>query len=410
MMIFGYTIRRLVLSACLASVAFLPGYAAGKTIIIEKLGAKKSAVDLSGLRHSGGKVEAVFKDTLARDLEMSGWFTVSRRGGGVIVVTGSCSSSRSKLVVDCNVSHKGTGRRFLRRTFKDKDRNARKLAHKVADEIVWAVKQVRGIASTQIALIGLRNGRKDVYVCDADGGNLTRITKEGAVCLFPAWHPDAGALVYTSFHLGFPDVFMINMDTMERTKIASFPGLNAGADISPDGRKMVLTLSKDGNPDLYIMDLKNKGLSRLTRTRFAAEASPSWSPGGRRIVFVSDKANSPQLYIMNGPGGKQVPITLRGRENVAPDWGPDGRIAYSSKRGRWYQICVINPDTGEQKLLTKNEVDHENPSWAPDGRHIVYTQTERFRSNLYILDTMGDRPLRLTTLEGDWYSPAWSAK
>ena len=55
----------------------------------------------------------------------------------------------------------------------------------LADEIVQAVKGVKGIASTRIAMIGSHGARKDLYLCDADGGNLVKITNQGAVCLSP---------------------------------------------------------------------------------------------------------------------------------------------------------------------------------------------------------------------------------
>ena len=61
----------------------------------------------------------------------------------------------------------------------------------VPDAIVRAVAKVPGIAATRIALIGRVNGRKNLYVCDADGRNLVRITDQNAPCLSPNWSPDA---------------------------------------------------------------------------------------------------------------------------------------------------------------------------------------------------------------------------
>ena len=173
---------------------------------------------------------------------------------------------------------------------------------------------------------------------------------------------------------------------------------------------MALILSKDGNPDLYVMDIHSKRLTRLTKTGHAAEASPSWSPDGSQIVYVSDTSGSPQLYIISNRGSRAKRISFRGRENVSPDWGRDGRIAYSSRRSGRYHICVYDPEDGQTVQLTKEYVDHESPSWAPDGRHIVYVRTINYNADLYILDTMGDSPIRLTNMSGDWYAPSWSPK
>jgi len=91
---------------------------------------------------------------------------------------------------------------------------------------------------------------------------------------------------------------------------------------------------------------------------------------------------------------------------VSPDWGRDGRIAYSSKRQGRYQICVYDPDTRVETQVTTEYVDHEAPSWTPDGRHILVERTVAYHTDVYLLDTLGDPPVRLTRLQGDWYAPA----
>jgi Tol biopolymer transport system component len=101
---------------------------------------------------------------------------------------------------------------------------------------------------------------------------------------------------------------------------------------------------------------------------------------------------------------------MRGSENVSPDWGPDGRIAFSSRRDGRYHICTIDPSTGRGEQHTGDNADHEEPSWARDARHIVYVRTVVYHADLYVLDTLGDPEVRLTTFQGDWYSPAWSPR
>ena len=374
---------------------------------IVKSGAVKSNINLSGFRSAGG-VSAVFLETLKADLIRSGWFAVVESSSGSLEILGSCVEAGQSLKVQCTVGSTSTHRRYLHESYTGRKADVHRLAHRLADEIVWAVRGVKGISSSRIVMIGSRAEGKDVYMCDYDGKNIFRVTKEGAVCLAPSWGAGGKTLVYTSFHGGFPDVYIMDLESNIRRKLASYPGLNAGADISPDGSSMVLTLSKDGNPDLYIMKLRSGRITRLTRTKYAAEASPSWSPDGKRIVFVSDKSRSPQLYIISARGGEHRRITFSGSQNVAPDWGPGGEIAYSSRTEGRYHICVIDPDTGRVRKLTKEYVDHEDPSWAPDGRHIVFTRTQSYQSHVYILDTMGDPPVRLTTLSGQWHSPSWS--
>lgn len=401
--------RSLWLFLCVMGWTVLVTTAPAVDVQIVKAGSGKVSIDLSAMACSGGSNAQVFKQTLENDLKLSGWFTVVGRGAGAVVVQGACEDRGGTVDVTCSVAN-AASQRFYFSGKRYSESSARRLAHKISDEIVAAVKQKKGIASTRIAMVSGQGGAKHVYLCDADGGDLIRLTSEGTICMSPKWWPDAGSLVYTSFHGGFPDVYRILLGAKRRERIVNFPGLNAGAEVSPDGRKIVLTLSKDGNPDLYIKNLDSGQLMRLTRTRHATEASPAWSPDGQNIVFVSDKSGSPQLYITRPGENTEKRVTFKGTENVSPDWGSDGRIVYSSRREGRYQICILDPRSGEQTQVTSDYVDHEDPAWAPDNRHIVFARTEKFQSVLYILDTLGDPPVRLTSSEGDWSFPAWSPR
>jgi TolB protein len=379
-------------------------------VVVSKAGSPKCVLDLSELKHSGGSAEAVFCQTVEDDLKRSGWFTVIKQGKGSFSVQGTCRQGGDSLTVRCQVDNNLNSTVAMSKSYDGKGIQPRRLAHTVADDIIWAIKKVKGMASTRIALVGNRGGKKNIYICDADGANMMQISHDNVICRFPEWSPDATKLLYTAYLSGYPDVYMINLSSYERRTISSYPGLNAGAAFSPDGRRIAIVLSKDGNPDLYIMSLLGGSLTKITRTPYASEASPSWSPDGEQIVYVSDKSGSPQLYIVGSGGGEPRRVTWKGRENVAPDWGPDGRIAYTSRREGKYQICILDPSSKKEEQLTSDWVDHEDPSWAPDSRHIICAQTSNYHSDLYILDTLGDHPVRLTTIQGEWYSPAWSSK
>ncbi len=376
---------------------------------IVKAGSIKTALSLKDMRTDSRAVSQTFRQVLQADLERSGWFEITSSGASVDV-SGVCQGSGDQLAGQCRVVNIITGKTLLSKSLRDTAANARQLAHRTADAIVRAVKGVPGIASTQIVMVGARVGKQDLYLCDADGERLRRATHDKAVCLSPSWGKGVSEILYTSFHNGYPDAYRIDLSGGRRTRLAAYPGLNSGAVLSPDGRRIAVTLSKDGNPDLYVKDLRSGVLSRITRTPYAAEASPSWSPDGKQLVFVSDRSGRPQLYVQALHGRAAKRLTYEGRENAAPDWAADGRIAYSSRRRGAYEICIYDPAVRRHTQLTDGSADWEDPSWAPDSRHIVCTRTAGYRSHLYILDVLGDPPLRLTSSEGDWYSPDWSSQ
>jgi len=221
----------------------------------------------------------------------------------------------------------------------------------------------------------------------------------------PGWTPDGKNIIYTSYKLGYPNVFL----TGRGKPLASYGGLNASGAISPDGKRMAVILSKDGNPELYVKSLRTGGrLKRMTRTQRGNEASPCWSPDGNHIAYVSDTSGSPQIYIIPSSGGRAQRLTSSGSENVAPNWGKNGRIVFSSRVGGRYRIAMANPVAKSLRVLETGWADYEDPSWAPDGRHIVCSRTENYRSSIYLLDTLKDSPVALLTGSDDWFSPACS--
>ena len=390
---------------------FLADVVAQGQVRVTKGAGQKSSIDLSGLA-AGDQPAQILKQALEGDLIRSGWFSKAAAGQGEFAVTGSGQTDGTTLRVECTVAGRGTQRTYLSEAYKRDSAEARKLAHQIADEIIEAVTGRKGMASGRLALVGNRTGKKEIYFCDADGRGLMQLTRDNNVSIGPNWSPDGRQLVYTSFLKGFPDVFMIELASGKRNRIANYPGLNTGATISPDGRDVALILSKDGNPELYIKSISGGSLTRLTATKKAAEASPSWSPDGSQIVYVSDQSGQPQLYVIGRGGGQARRLTSRGYQNVAPDWGANGYIAYASLLGGRWGISVIEPATLDGKQVSPGDADYEDPSWAPDGRHIACGRALKYKSQVSLLDTFPnpDPPFTLTDYPGDWYSPAWSPK
>lgn len=370
---------------------------------------QKVTLSLAGLRTGTGPAARSFRETLEADLTRSGWFVLMPGGQAEFTIQGSCEDAGDGVRAVVRAYAAGDPRERLGKTYRSTD--IRRLAHRAADDLIEALTGRKGMASSRLVVVGTPSGHKELYVADADGQNRNRLTRDNNICLAPTWSPDGREIVYTAYLKRFPDLFLIDVASGRRSIVAQHPGLNTGGAISPNGREMAMILSKDGNPELYVLNRASGQLTRLTTTLRANEASPCWSPDGNRIAYVSDQSGTPQLYILSRNGGKPTRISMRGSENVAPDWGPNGWIACASKVGGQYQVTVIHPDTLEARQISPSDASYEDPAWAPDGRHLACGRVVRYRSALYLLDMLGDAPCCLIdSTEGDWYAPAWSSK
>src|SRR5207247_9091326 len=108
-----------------------------------------------------------------------------------------------------------------------------------------------------------------------------------------------------------------------RNVIANFSGSNSAPAWSPDGRRLAVTLSREGGSQIFLLNADGSGLRRLTSSA-AIDTVPRFSGAGQWIYFTSDRGGSPQIYRMPAAGGEAHGITFEGSYNVTPASTPGG--------------------------------------------------------------------------------------
>jgi TolB protein len=277
--------------------------------------------------------------------------------------------------------------------------SARNALFRAADLAVKAMTGKPGFFASKLAFIGERTGKPEVYVGDLFLGEVKQITNDKALAMTPRWSPEGGRLIYTSFfRSGFPDIFLMDLGSMQRNTFVSLSGTNSGGRFSPDGRSVAMVLSGEGNPEIYVSNAQGRQITRKTRTT-AVEASPSFSPDGSQLVFTSDAAGGPQLYVM--------PTRISGY-CAEPDWSRAAptKIAFTARIGKGYQIAVYDLGAGIAKQVSKQPADAVEPSWLADGRHVVFSSRSAGASSLWILDTENGKATALSSASAGKLSQA----
>lgn len=227
-------------------------------------------------------------------------------------------------------------------------------------------------------------GYKQIYTIGVDGSDLRAVTKDRTIHLLPSWGP-GGEVMYTSYRANNPDLWIGSGSNAK--KLVSYSGINSGGALSPDGKEIALTLSRDGNTEIYIVDLKGDIIRRCTESN-SEDLSPSWSPDGRQIAFVSDRAGGPQIFVMNRDCSNPRRVTMRGEYNVSPDWSPDGsRIAFTGRAGGRFDIFTVDPKTREVRRLTQAQGSNFDATWSPDGRYLMFASTRGSDGARLVLST-----------------------
>ncbi|MDQ3980985.1 MAG: LpqB family beta-propeller domain-containing protein [Actinomycetota bacterium] len=185
---------------------------------------------------------------------------------------------------------------------------------------------------TTIAFMSDRDNDPEVYLMNADGSDPRRLTDRPGMDGYPAWWPDGSRLAFVSDRNGILRVWTMAPDGSSPSLLSDVPALGDRPSVSRDGRRLLFTSDRDGNPEVYMVATDGAGLTRLTDTP-AADGEAVFSPDSTRIAFASDRDGSAAVYVMavDGTGVRKLTTGPRG---FMPAWSPDGHsLLYVSDAG-----------------------------------------------------------------------------
>jgi TolB protein len=188
----------------------------------------------------------------------------------------------------------------------------------------------------------IREGKSGgIFVMDADGTNLRRITQgpEGIGTL--AWSPDGKYMAY---------------------EVRSVRNLNQTS-IVLDRQIYLVNLEGDARPYLLASD----------------GALPSWSPDGHQIAFTSIRRTGPDKWatsvsVVSVNAGSAPHMLIDNARSLS--WAPDGQhILYVATASPKLELFVADPDGSNPRRISDKRYDVISAAWSPDGKHIAFSST-----------------------------------
>ena len=206
----------------------------------------------------------------------------------------------------------------------------------------------------QLAFSAQQAAGSEIFLMNPDGTGRQRLTENRAIDGSPAWSPDGRQIAFFSSRDAVPaqgdavpdqggnwEIYVMDADGSHVLRLTDQPGQDHSPAWSPDGARIAFVSERDGNEEIYLMNPDGTSLQRLTHNE-AEDWYPAWSPDGKRIAFsssrdaavlgqggavsdqggaVPDPGGSQEIYVMNADGSNPQRLT----NNQAEDWGPAWR-------------------------------------------------------------------------------------
>jgi len=362
-------------------------------------------------------------ELLGRGLAFHGFIEIldpSRYGGrneadwkalGVdYVVMSKFETAGSGMMIEGRLLDVREDRMMAGRRYRGESKQRDDMVLRLCDSLIEEFTGEPGISRSRVSYVSDTTGRKEAYIADVLGLGHRQVTRHKHLVVAPRISPDGNYLAYSSYHTGNQNLYLTDLRQSKVTNaISRRRGMNMASAWSPDGRNMIVTLSKDGSPDLYLMDRAGQIKERLT-SGAGINTSAFWSPDGSSIVFTSDRSGTPQVYLMNLQTRDTQRLTFEGRENTEPSWSPKGDlIAFSSRVNGQYHIFTMNPKNPKSlQQITSGWGDFESPTWSPDGKQIAFSRKGNSKKQIWVMLKDGREMRLLYNVKGNQSYPQWS--
>lgn len=263
------------------------------------------------------------------------------------------------------------------------------------------------------------DARNHIFTIDLAGGKITQLTSgRNHHDSNPRWSPDGKRIAFKSTRNGGQyDVYVMDANGANVTRLTDHPAQDHDPVWMPDGQSVIISSTRDSREDLFRVWLADRRVERLTHHVVGRAIMPSISPDGKSVAFAAQTLQRLnfwdfQIHILDLATGKSRALDAPGG-TCWPAWSPDGKLIANVALHAEPSRLQIRTPTGEQSRELRPDPKrwHYYPDWSNDGRLIAFSVSPEHHQgedwDLAIAAPDGSRYQRLTTGPGNDRLPDW---
>lgn len=259
-----------------------------------------------------------------------------------------------------------------------------------------------------------RDYNEDIYVMNADGTGVERVTNSRAYESSPSFFPDGETIAFAKYSdRNGADIFTMKLDGTDRMQLTDDPGFyEESVAVSPDGEKIAFA-RYNRSSEIFVMDADGTDRVNLTKTGRVDEFGADWSPNGQKIAFTSYRFSG-----MEGLAARAADAQEEG--TFTPQAMTPESLAREASESKDHsggfqedvEVSVINANGTGRKDLTTGRAYDVLPAFSPSGDEIVFSRVTFDRrseeSELVVMGSNGANKRQITDTprafeyEADW--------
>lgn len=229
----------------------------------------------------------------------------------------------------------------------------------------------------------------------------------------PAFPTLQGILLFESSRDGNPEIYAMNLASQAQLRLTNNPAIDIQPALAPDSLRVAYVSNQSGDNEIYLTGLDRQPPVNLTNHP-GDDQQPVWSPDGNWIAFTSNRDGNQEIYIMRSDGSEVHNLTANAASDFAPTWfavpgflglGTEEWIAFTSNRDGNQEIYRVKPDGSGLANLTKNPANDYSPAGFANGGLVFVTDRDG-NPEIYAITAGAIAPANITNNFGQDLDPS----